>query len=140
MRDPLQGSVGPALVKVNTTTGATTRVGNSIGYGRNEYNVSAMTSYNNRLVMFGHSRDRIYTLNTSDGTANSGFDISRSTDNVNGLTEFNNTLYGVDSDHHALWVFASQSGVSSGRVGSATNFGVNETHPTGLAVAPGLTF
>ena len=136
-----------ALFTLNVTTGVATRVGTVTRFGVGEHFPRALASYEGQLYMFGASTKQLYRLDTRTGVATR---VGAATDfganvggGVTGLAAHNGKLYGVNRGIDALFTLvppppAPRPGATlrppgiATRVGTATNFGVNERYPHGL--------
>ena len=103
-------------------TGTATRVGTATWFGVTNRWVFGLTSHNGTLYMTGYRPHALYTLNPTTGVASHG-----------------GTLYMTGWHTGALYTLDPTTGVAT-RVGSATNFGVNERWPVDLASHQGTLY
>ena len=111
-------------------------------FGVSESSPFDLAAIGNILYMVGVGHDRLYRLNTTDGTGiqvgslAGGFRVGENS--PTGLAALGTTLYMAGSTNNRLYTLNidPDDGTPDGTaipVGSATAFGVGETAPTGLA-------
>ena len=144
------GLTNDVLYTLDTTDGTATQVGNlAAGFGVGEDFPTGLAAIGNILYMVGANNDKLYTLNidsgdgTPDGSAiqvgnlAAGFGIGETV--PTGLAAIGTTLYMVGQSNNVLYILNIDSGDgtsddgSATRIGMATNFGVGEVNPSGLA-------
>ena len=138
---------GGKLYTVNPTTGRATRVGTA------RYNdATGLASHNGKLYMVSSRYGSVlysvalYTVNPTTGVAarvsTAGLvpqpNFWEYEVEPTGLVSHNGTLYMVDGRNRALYTVTT-TGVAA-RVGTATNFGVNESYPEGLTSHNGTLY
>ena len=137
------GSTNDALFMLDISSGRATRVGTESQFGSSnirEIEPRGLASIDNTLYMVGAHNDALFTLDISSGRATrvgsvDQFGVGESTPSgLASITESagTTTLYMVGSTNDALFMLDISSGRAT-RVGSATNFGVSEDTPRGLA-------
>ncbi len=155
------GSNADALYTLNIDStdgiadGSADRVGSTAQFGVSEDLPAGLAAIGPTLYMVGSSTDALYILNidpadgTDDGRAiqvgstTSGFGVGE--DSPTGLAAIGNTLYmaGLGTDVLYTLNIDPADGIDDGRatqVGRATQFGVNEGFPTGLAAIDGILY
>ena len=143
------GLRGPRLYTLNidpadtTPDGTATQVGSLANFGVSETFPTGLAAIGNILYMVGARNDRLYTIDTTDGTATqvgnlaAGFGIGETT--PAGLAAMGDTLYMVGEDTDRLYTLNidPDDGIADGsadQVGDlAAGFGVGEINPSGLA-------
>ncbi len=141
------GETRGLLFTLDTTTGRAARVGRVTDFGLGESSPTGLAAIGSTLYMVDASTDALYILNIdlTDGIADGSADrVGRTaqfgvSENLPaGLAAIAPTLYMVGSSTDALYILNINpaDGTDDGRaikVGRATQFGVGEGFPTGLA-------
>ncbi len=138
------------LYTLDTTTGRATQVGSAADFGVSERFPTGLAAIGTTLYMVGSINDVLYTLSTTTGVATQESDASVDEFGVGengpqGLAAIGGTLYMVGRDTDALYTLNIDSAdmTPDGRaiqVGNATNFGVIESQPSGLAAIGGTLY
>ena len=116
------------LYTLNATTGVASNPGPAyFGLSGSVTEPSALTWHNSTLYLVLHTR--LYTLNANGQAALVGY-MSRG---IQGLASLGGTLYGVSSGGNRGLYSIGASSATATLIGSATNFGVGELYPAGLA-------
>ena len=144
------GTSNECLYTVNTTTGVATRVGSATQFGISEGSPTGLSAVDIGPVSLGKIASSSGGSNLSDGQIGyKAFSnppsflsdaektavrtaIGVGSGNLSDSTVTVGTLYMVGSDEAFLSTVNTTTGVAT-RVGSSTQFGVNESEPTGLA-------
>ncbi len=121
---------------LNTTTGQVSNPGTANFGLIGSPTPTALAWHDSKLYLAESSNDRLYTLNADGGATL----VGNMSPLMKGLASLGGTLYGVSDDAGGSRGLYSidPSDAAATSIGSATNFGVNEHNPAGLA-SDGIT-
>ena len=117
------------LYTLNTTTGVASNRGTAnFGVTGNPPNPTALAWHDSKLYLVLGSK--LYTLNTAGRAAL----VGTMSGTIHGLASLGGTLYGVSASSTRRVLYSiDTSDATATRIGSATDFGVGEQYPAGLA-------
>ena len=112
-------------------------------FGASEDTPAGIAVLGETVYMVGDGNDKLYSVDLSTGAATAVGPVtgrSSTSFGVTGITVHAGAAYLVDGISDALYTLDPDRGVTTGRVGSSTQFGVSEGSPNGLASHNGTLY